>query len=1806
MKMNKDSENENDGVIYECNMIKANTASSQLLTVNAKIYDKFCLALLDPGSMVCTISKKLVDELCLKINESFDVLETAGENTSKVIGITDQIEIEVKNRKCSVKFYVLDNKYDVILGLNWFQAMSAGVFIDKNGRKVLKFSSREYDLDLEGFIENTDDDSNLEILNTELDDDEFLIDENWPSKGRADTMMEETEKKIEKVIFLNKNQKQQILKLILNYIDNFAVSYEDLGDCKVGFHIVETTCDKPINLPPYRVPERLRETLRAEIDRMLKAKIIRPSRSPWSFRVIIVIKKDKTIRLCVDFRPLNAITLQEVWPLPIIKEILEKLSKSKWFSKLDLKCGYWQIKMGEKSITKVAFSTSDGHYEFLRLPFGLKNAPAEFCRIMKMILGHLKFVEVYLDDIIIHSETFEQHLNHIKIVFEELEKANLKLNPEKCEWCLLELKIFGHVISHNKIGVDPEKIKVINDRLAPKNVKQVQSFIGMCNWYRRFILNFSFIAAPLFDLLAKDEPFVWSNKCEIAFQELKKILTSFPILRPPDFSREFILYADACAYAIGFILSQIDKFNREYNVEYGSRLLKGSELNYGITEKECLAVVYAIKSCHIYLFGAKFKVVTDHSALKWLLTMSDPVGRIARWSYYLEQYNFVVEHRAGKNHANADYMSRPVLAIENVECQHNNLACMSVQRHENDDESAKNLDVTEDSLLLYYLKFGHHVRGISKCQTKRVEGLSKKYKLVDDKLFIIRKADAKLLQVPNLNERTVIIEKAHKLGHYRALSTYERLKDTFFWKNMFNDIKNYISKCTTCNRHHKEPAVNHPAVALKVDGVNDRISIDLILGLKTTQNGHNGILVITEYLTKFPYIVPIKSKEASEIAFHLLMYISIFGPPKVILSDQGTEFCNKIVDTMLSSIGIEHSVTSGYNPRTNGMVERFNQTLIESLRKHAEMDVENWDKWIPYVGLSYRTRVHSTTEKSPYELLFGFKMLFFGDWKHEKTDSEVAMLTQRSIQIQELIEKREKALAIIADKQVAQKAIQDKQNKIRFEQLEPGTTVYVKREGMLGKLEPRYEGPYKIVRKTSMGNYEIVDPTNAAAKKTYPLHKLKVVEDDDTLPEFSVEVRRILDHRKAKKGFDYLVEWADGSENSWVHESNFNTVEIINEYKKMLREKNARTDATGPEVIQSKKRKRGRPSKKYNCITVNPWMSLIGIVFFLLVGFVSGAEIKSNFKFCDVDSGYKVLDVESLCEHKTENLIENVEIYNYANSILVKNNEGSVERLKWFVYNKLHEIVSGEGFQCKKIKLTRIYNKGFFGEEHSDSYEDNLPLSAADCWEMVRTRKCNGSPMLCNGKSCFFKDKSEPKYSWWSKVIKEEFQCEFVPRVVQAKEDKSSIFTENCKVSDLFCLLGDSTIVWDRSVIHDCPFNQIYSSFFFRDSDDTSLYFDTEKHIAVKLIKLEKYCNKTVIKTAEGLYLSSEILPGTELNLLDSKGLQDLMLSDFDYSTRGLFKIAEKIDYGTCKAIQISLSMFRSLNDKFMLLNDFNKNDVILYTNNGLILLPTCVNIHAINIMSETKQCYADIPITFTLKNKIVNGFLSEHKILKRTSKNIPCKNSIKYVQVDDFLIVNKENISSNKKLNDVFESYKLNLINDDLSHYNYEHSHEVVEGLDFIEEIKKYTEVTEINGDFLVVPSEKIEIMNEAKTVVDKVGMWFESIWNKFVIVLYFIGFLIVVFFCIGLSVKFGLFDKKRDDSFDKVEYSKDKDYDKIDFVRVEDVIRDKVKFDVSKGTLEWPDQKQSVNEGCSRIVLYKGEDESGNGIYYMKKPKG
>lgn len=1036
------------------------------LKTKARINGKKVDVLLDTGAVVSVMPVKIARECKIRIKKSKIQIKTASGRKEPIYGITEPARVVVHGCETKLEFLVMpDNDQPVLLGGDWHVKSGVGTFMKDQrlvfGDKVVYIDdeivskeSEEIDADealMCGIVEPGEEEEFFEDF---FETDKDKIQEGELIIGEADEKCEETKRKFK--------------RLLEQFSDVFATSLEDLGNpCPLEEHKINTINETPIFQYPYRKSPKENDLIKEEVDKMLKANIIRPSNSPWSAPALMIPKKDGSLRFCVDYRLLNQITVQDPFPVPRTEDIFDRLAQSKYFSTLDLKAGYWQFPVHRDSIAKTAFSTNDGHYEFLRLPFGLRNAPAQLSRVMRQIFSGVKFVEVYFDDMTIHSNSIEEHFDHIKFVFSKLREYNLKINASKGEWFKKSVKVLGHIISEKTIKMDPEKIRAIEDFKVPSCVADIQRFLGLTGHYRRFVRDFSHIAAPIYTLLKKDSKWKWTEDCHSSFEELKKRLTSYPILRQPDFSKPFILYTDASGIAIGAILCQVDDDGNEYVVAYASRKLKGAELNYGITEKECLAVIWAIKHFRVYLFGKKFKVVTDHSALQWLMKIKEPIGKLARWSIFLQTYEFDIVYRQGKKHQNVDALSRAFDV--------NLIELYSTEVDEEADSTVKKLDIYEDSGFMHYAESMKFLPGTTKKQCKRIKKLSKKYKLIDEKMYFIpnEHEPENKFEVPRVEERKELIHTSHMLGHFAANETYQRIREKYYWKGMTEDIRNQISRCLQCIKFNNTGTKEHPAKSIPVTGLHDKIGIDLVFGLPKTLTGFIGILVIIEYLSKYVWAVGIKSKEALEIARRLFEYISLFGAPKGIQSDQGKEFLNKIIKELSRITGVEHRITSAYHPRTNGLVENFNKTLVCCIRKHAEENPTNWDEWLPYILMAYRSRVHPSTKLTPFELFFGRKMNNLENWQDKPEEEEEYALYRRAEEIrQQYNENIPLALESIEQAQERQRAVQNNResSKITEETLSNGTKVFIRAVGMQSKLEPKFYGPYTIAGITLIEN----------------------------------------------------------------------------------------------------------------------------------------------------------------------------------------------------------------------------------------------------------------------------------------------------------------------------------------------------------------------------------------------------------------------------------------------------------------------------------------------------------------------------------------------------------------------------------------------------------------------------------------------------------------------------------------------------------------------------------------------------------------
>ena len=771
-------------------------------------------------------------------------------------------------------------------------------------------------------------------------------------------------------------QKAKLKQLLIENQDIFALSDIDLGRTHLLEHRIDTKDHPPISQKPYPVPHALRNIIKEHVDKMLKQGVIRPSFSPWASPVVLVKKKEGTLRFCIDFRKLNAITVKDTYPLPRIDDILTTLNKTRYYTSLDLQSGYWQVPVHKNDISKTAFITFGGLWEFITLPFGLCNAPSLFQRLMERVLSGLlwKFAFVYIDDILCCSTTFDEHVSHLKQIFNRLRAANLKLKISKCHFAQKQISFLGHTVSQQGIAVDPSKTDKIMKFPQPTTITELKRFLGLCSYYRRFVQNFSKIAQPLNALLRKNTNFIWSNDCENSFKTLKTHLVTPPVLRYPDFKKDFIVQTDASGKALGAVLSQIYE-DGEHPIAFASRTLNTAESKYPAIELEALAVVFAIKRFRPYVYGHKITIQTDHAPLKWLLstaTSPDGSSKIQRWALTLQEYDFVVQHRPGKCNANADALSR----VNITSLQSDDFPHTALSNEVNSPMQQQQRNDPELNVILNFLK--HNVLPENDNLAREIALTCPRYSIIDGILYYSDPKQRTIFQLVIPKSMQIeILESMHAnlfAGHFGFHRTITKLRQYYFWKTMIKDARDFCLRCAECqfrkspSQKARMPLKPLPAVSLPWD----RVAVDILGPINPpSQLGHRYIIIFTDYLTRWVEAYPLVDIKANTVArIFVEGIICRFGSPSQLLSDRASNFLSKVMYEVCKILQTKKINSTSFHPQTDGLVERFNRTLITCLSIYMKQK-NDWHVFLPYILFAYRTSPHASTKESPYYLLFG-------------------------------------------------------------------------------------------------------------------------------------------------------------------------------------------------------------------------------------------------------------------------------------------------------------------------------------------------------------------------------------------------------------------------------------------------------------------------------------------------------------------------------------------------------------------------------------------------------------------------------------------------------------------------------------------------------------------------------------------------------------------------------------------------------------------------------------------------------------------
>lgn len=759
---------------------------------------------------------------------------------------------------------------------------------------------------------------------------------------------------------INLEQRKSLENLVRHYFDKMG---DKLG-CAVGVrHVIDTGDSPPIKQRYYPVSPYMQRIINQEIDDMLASGVIEPSKSAWSSPVVMVKKSSGDYRFCIDFRKVNMVTRRDAYPLPYVSHILDRLSSAKYFSSIDIKSAYHQILLDESSKDKTAFTVpSRGLYQFVRMPFGLHNSAASWQRLIDNVLGPEleNFVFVYLDDIIIATPDFETHLKTLQSVFEKLLEAGLTVNQQKCEFLKSELKYLGYRVTKEGLQTDPEKIESMVNYPTPKRVKDVRRFVGMVSWYRRFVPNFSSRIRPLTNLTRKNCKFVWSPECEVAFQEMKQLLISSPILSCPDFSREFVLQCDASQIGLGCVLTQ-NFDDGEKIISYASRTLTPQESRYSATELECLALLFGIEKFRPYIEGTKFSVITDHSSLKWLYKLQNPSGRLARWALRLQGYDFEIIHRKGKSHLVPDALSRAIAFI----------------------------DVGPDDNDGWYRKLKSSILSYPEKYPKWSVRDNKIYKLIQsNNPSLDEESDWKLVVPKNLR-RAILLENHDEpsSGHLGYFKTRKRISNLYYWPGMNSDILRYVRSCDVCKAQKPEQKVPHGVMSSrKISKPWEVVSTDLIGPLPLSYKRNRYVLVVTDLFTKYTLLFPLKSATSEScvkyIEEHVFMH---FGVPERLICDNGKQYVSKAFKKMCASYDCRIVFNAQYSPQANP-TERVNRVLKTMIRSYLKKDQREWDKKLHKLGYALRTSVHEVTGYSPSYLNFGREVYLSGKMYRRQRD----------------------------------------------------------------------------------------------------------------------------------------------------------------------------------------------------------------------------------------------------------------------------------------------------------------------------------------------------------------------------------------------------------------------------------------------------------------------------------------------------------------------------------------------------------------------------------------------------------------------------------------------------------------------------------------------------------------------------------------------------------------------------------------------------------------------------------------------------
>lgn len=851
---------------------------------------------------------------------------------------------------------------------------------------------------------------------------------------------------------LKNNEKQLLKNVLMKFQDLFQPADEKLPFTTRIKAEIRTTDNNPIYSKTYPYPQALKDEVERQITKLLNDGIIRPSKSPYNSPIWIVQKKmdasnEKKYRMVIDYRKLNSKTISDKYPIPDTSTVLANLGKSKYFSTLDLASGFHQVPMSEQDIEKTAFSINNGKYEFVRMPFGLKNAPGIFQRVMDDVLReHIgKICHVYIDDIIIFGDTLEEHLQNLETVFKTLKSANFRIQPDKSEFLKNDVEFLGFIVSKNGLKPNPKKIEAIQRYPQPKSLKELRMFLGLAGYYRRFIKDYAKLAKPLTNLLRGEDGHRRISKHESknfkinfddeqiqAFNVIRNILSSDDVLISPDFTKPFILTTDASDKALGAVLSQLTQ-DGERPISFISKSLSRTEENYATNEKELLAIVWSLNSFRNFIYGAKITIYTDHMPLTFAISPKNVNAKLKRWKAYIEEHDYTMFYKKGKSNVVADALSRvqinsltptvhsaenddncyipstetPVNAFKNqlifrTEPQSDYKFSIHFGRYKRHifSEPRFNKEFLKQKLVEYLLP--NTINGIM--TSEPIMGLIQEiYKETFNPRMIRARFSQRLVEdIHDENDQIKKIKEVHSYAHRNATENVAQLIRNCYFPGMNRQTKDFIKTCEICKteKYDRHPQQILPVKTPVPQYPGEIIHLDIFVFNQTTL-----FLSSIDKLSKFIKLKPIKSRSIAHIQGPLLELLYDWDIPAMIVMDNEKSLTSDVVEQQIKNLGINIFKTPVHHSETNGQIERAHSTIREIIRcsRNTSPNLSLNDKILLAVH-KYNNTIHSVTKDTPKNIYTGVNidnllLPDFAQQKQENLDRIIKMYEKKNTNI---------------------------------------------------------------------------------------------------------------------------------------------------------------------------------------------------------------------------------------------------------------------------------------------------------------------------------------------------------------------------------------------------------------------------------------------------------------------------------------------------------------------------------------------------------------------------------------------------------------------------------------------------------------------------------------------------------------------------------------------------------------------------------------------------------------------------------------